>query len=108
MKTTLLLAAFAAFITPLVATAQTPTSMAARTNMVTVKVNGLVCDFCVQSLTKTFKNEKAVDGFHVDLNAKEIHMTFKPGLSLDDGRIRKLVTDAGYNVVGIARTGARS
>ncbi|MFM9977575.1 MAG: hypothetical protein ACKVOP_05955 [Sphingomonadaceae bacterium] len=44
-----------------------------------------------------------MDGFHVDLNAKEIHMTFKPGLSLADSRIRKLVADAGYNVVSIAR-----
>lgn len=78
----------------------------AGSGMVTVKVNGLVCDFCVQALTRTFKKEKAVDGFHVDLTSKEIHMTFKPGQSLDDARIRTLVTNAGYNVVSIGRAKA--
>lgn len=92
-----------AFAVPAAVSAQAPHAMPARTGMVTVKVNGLVCDFCVQALTKTFRKEKAVDGFHVDLTKKEIHMTFKAGMSLDDARIRKHVTNAGYNVVGIAR-----
>ena len=69
-----------------------------------MKVNGLICDFCVQALTRTFRKQAAIKDFAVDLNAKEIRMTFKPGTSLDDARIKKLVTDAGYNVVGIARS----
>lgn len=103
MNTTLLFAAFAALATPAVASAKAPTTAATRGGMTTVKVNGLVCDFCVQALTKTFRREAAVDGFHVDLKAKEIHITFKSGQTLDDARIRKLVVDAGYNVVGITR-----
>lgn len=73
--------------------------------MATVKVNGLVCDFCVQALTKTFKKQAAVKSFHVDLDAKELHIGFVAGKSLDDATIKSLVTDAGYNVVGIARSG---
>ena len=71
-----------------------------------VKVNGLVCDFCVQALTKTFKKRSEVRSFQVDLDAKELRMAFAPGRSLDDATIRKLVTNAGYNVVGISRKAA--
>lgn len=103
MNKSILLLALAAVALPVAAPAAPQHNMAAKAKMVTVKVNGLVCDFCVQALTKTFKKEAAVDGFHVDLTKKEIHMTFKAGMSLDDARIKKHVTDAGYNVVGILR-----
>lgn len=108
MNKTIILAAFAALATPAALSAQNQPRAAAPANggMVTVKVNGLVCDFCVQALTRTFRKEKAVDGFHVDLSKKEIHMTFKRGQTLSDARIRTLVTNAGYNVVGIARAAA--
>lgn len=108
MNKSLILAALAVLAAPVAVSAQAQTTQAApaRTGLVTVKVNGLVCDFCVQALTRTFKKEKAVDRFHVDLTSKEIHMTFKPGQTLTDARIRTLVTNAGYNVVGIARAKA--
>lgn len=69
----------------------------------TVKINGLICDFCVQALTKTFKRQPAVRAIAVDLNAKELRLGFKPNQSLDNATITKLVRDAGYNVVGITR-----
>jgi copper chaperone CopZ len=109
MNKTIVLAAIAALSAPVAVSAQAQATAAAapaRSGMVTVKVNGLVCDFCVQALTRTFKKEKAVDTFHVDLSAKEIHLTLKQGQTLSDARIRTLVTNAGYNVVGIARAKA--
>jgi copper chaperone CopZ len=72
----------------------------------TVKVKGLVCDFCVQAINKTFRKRAEVRALKVDLDAKEIRLDFKPGRNLDDATITKLVTDTGYNVVAIARTGA--
>jgi copper chaperone CopZ len=68
-----------------------------------VKVNGLICDFCVQALNKTFRKQAAVKDISVDLDAKEIRLAFKPGATLDDATIGRLVRDAGYNVVSIAR-----
>lgn len=68
-----------------------------------VKVNGLICDFCIQALNKTFKKQAAVRDIAVDLDAKEIRLAFKPGASLDDATIGRLVKDAGYNVVSITR-----
>lgn len=71
-----------------------------------VKVNGLICDFCVQALTRTFKKQAAVRAVAIDLNAKEVRLGFKPGMSLDDATIGKLIKDAGYNVVSIKRRAA--
>ena len=71
-----------------------------------VKVNGLICDFCVQALTKTFKKQAAIRAIAVDLNAKEVRLGFKPGMSLNDATIGKLIKDAGYNVVAIRRRAA--
>jgi copper chaperone CopZ len=84
-----------------------PASAAALTGPgAVVKVNGLICDFCVQALTKTFKKQAAVRAVAVDLDAKEVRLGFKPGMSLDDATIGKLVKDAGYNVVTIKRRAA--
>jgi copper chaperone CopZ len=71
-----------------------------------VKVNGLICDFCVQALKKTFKKQAAVRAVAIDLNAKEVRLGFKPGMSLNDATIGKLIKDAGYNVVSIKRRAA--
>ncbi len=68
-----------------------------------IKVSGLICDFCAQTLTKTFKKQAAIRAVHVDLDAKEVRLAFKSGLSLDNAAIGKLIKDAGYNVVAIKR-----
>lgn len=89
------------------ATAQQPApataSPAAHASGATVRVNGLVCDFCVQAVTRTFRRQPAVADVHVDLDAKVIHLRFKPGRSMPDAAIADLVTKSGYNVVGIER-----
>ena len=71
-----------------------------------VKINGLICDFCVQALTKTFRSQAAVRAVAVDLDAKEVRLGFKPGMSLSDAQIGRLVKNAGYNVVAIQRRAA--
>lgn len=86
--------------------AAAPAAVRADTAGAVIKVNGLVCDFCVQALTKTFKKRVEVRDFAVDLDAREVRIGFKAGQSIDDATLRKLITDAGYNVVGIARRAA--
>lgn len=71
-----------------------------------VKINGLICDFCVQALSKTFKKQAAIRAVAVDLETKEVRLGFNAGMSLSDAAIGKLVKDAGYNVVGIKRRAA--
>ena len=70
---------------------------------VVVQVNGLVCDFCAKGLEKSFNRTGKISGVSVDLTAKEVRLKLKPGATLDDAQIRKLIRDAGYAVVAVRR-----
>jgi len=76
-------------------------SFAAET--ITVKVKGMVCDFCARALEKTFKKQDSVAGIDVDLTSKIVTIALKDGASLEDDTIERLVTDAGYNIEEISR-----
>lgn len=75
----------------------------AATGNVNVKVNGLVCDFCAQSLTKLFEKEPTVNTVKVNLDDGLITLDLKEGQTLADDTIKKLVADSGYTVTGIER-----
>lgn len=63
-----------------------------------IGVNGMVCDFCAQSLKKVFLKQDAVGAIDISLEDKLITVSLKKGKSLDDATIQKLVIDAGYEV----------
>ncbi len=68
-----------------------------------VAVNGMVCDFCAQSLVKTFKKNAAVSDIDVSLEKKLVTIYLNKGASLDDAVIKETVIDAGYAMEGIHR-----
>lgn len=68
-----------------------------------ISVNGLVCDFCARAIEKIFTKDEAVESVSVDLTSKIVTAIFKDGKILSDDELKKLVTDAGYNVVDIKR-----
>lgn len=68
-----------------------------------VKINGLVCDFCAQSMKKVFGKKEPVAGVDVDLTAKLLTLSLKNGGNLSDDDITKGIVDAGYAVVEIKR-----
>ena len=70
---------------------------------VTVKVNGLVCDFCARAIEANMKRRKDVSAVHVDLDRGEVHLTLKEDNALTDSVLTKLIIDSGYSVTGIAR-----
>lgn len=80
-----------------------PVAAAPGAQMVTVKVNGLVCDFCARSIEQMMKKRPDVAGVHVDLDKGEVHLSLKSGATLEDAALRKLITDSGYAVTTIAR-----
>lgn len=82
-----------------------PLSAAYAAQTVTVKVNGLVCDFCARSIESMMKKRADVEGVHVDLDKGEVHLKLKDGAKLDDPMLTKLITDSGYQVTGIDRSG---
>ncbi|MFN7176785.1 MAG: heavy-metal-associated domain-containing protein [Thermaurantiacus sp.] len=96
-----LAAAALALLPASVALAATPP--AATAQAVTVKVNGLVCDFCARSIEAMLKRRNDVSSVHVDLGKGEVHVRLKAGSTLGDAELRKLVRDSGYAVAGIER-----
>lgn len=70
---------------------------------VNVKVDGLVCDFCARALEKVFGKRNEVEGIKVDLDKGNVMVAMKPGQTIDDATLTKLITDSGYNVRSIER-----
>lgn len=66
-------------------------------------VNGMVCGFCATGIEKTFKAQQEVKTVNVDLQKKLVTIQTKEGQTIDDARLKKLIGNAGYAVVAIAR-----
>ena len=90
---------------PAMAETAAPTTAAAGETIV-AKVNGMVCDFCAQAVTKVFGREDAVESVDVDLDNGEIKVAMKPDMTLDDATIENLVRKSGYALVAIERPSA--
>ena len=83
----------------------TSPAMAASTcsEQVSVKVDGMVCDFCARALEKVFGKREEVADIDVDLDSSEVRIGLQPGQSIDDTTLTKLITDSGYNVRAIEK-----
>jgi mercuric ion binding protein len=66
-------------------------------------VNGMVCGFCATGIEKTFRAQPEVKTVNVDLEKRLVTIQTKQGQTLDDAKIRKLLGNAGYSVVAVAR-----
>jgi mercuric ion binding protein len=66
-------------------------------------VNGMVCGFCATGIEKTFKAQREVKAVNVDLEKRLVTIQTKQGQTIDDSEIRKLLGNAGYSVVAVAR-----
>ena len=75
----------------------------AESTEVKVKVNGMVCGFCAQGITKKFKSEAAVQAVDVRLGNKLVKLNLKDNQDISDARINQILSDAGYNVEKIER-----
>ena len=66
-----------------------------------IEVLGLVCDFCSQSIWKTFMLERETENVYVDLDNGIVEIVTKDDMS--DQKINQLLQDAGYTVSKITR-----
>lgn len=71
-----------------------------------MEVNGLVCAFCADGISRAFKKQAATADIFVSLEDRLVAVQLKDGEDISDDVARKLLTDAGYTVVGITRTDA--
>jgi copper chaperone CopZ len=70
---------------------------------VNIDVNGLVCEFCVVTIEKSFKNRDEVKEVKIDFDLKKVFLIFKKGQDLPDKTIEEIITNNGYNAVKINR-----
>lgn len=70
----------------------------------TIKINGLICDFCARAMEKVFGKRPEVSKLKVNLDTAFVELDFKPKKNIPDDEITKLITDSGYDVVSISRT----
>lgn len=71
----------------------------AEASVVTVGVNGMVCSFCAQGIEKKFSEVKSIEKVNVDLDNKKVILNYKKGEKHDEAQIRKIIKEAGYDVV---------
>ena len=81
---------------------------ALQSKIIDIEVEGMVCDFCAQSIEKVFMKQPGVEVVYVNLDRGNVHIKMadvfkKDEDGISDIRIRKLFNDAGYNVTSITR-----
>lgn len=79
-------------------------STLASAKTIEMNVNGLVCAFCAQGISKTMKSFPATDGVFVSLEHRMVAVHLKDGQDIADAQLRKAITDAGYKLVAVQRT----
>jgi len=78
-------------------------SATAAADTIEMKVYGLVCGFCAQGIEKTLRKNPATEDVVVSLEDKLVAIATRPGQDIPDADLTKALTDAGYDVKGIAR-----
>ena len=71
--------------------------------VLTISVNGLVCDFCARSIEKLFSKKESVKSINVNLENMIITINLKKGKKLNDDIVRQVIKDSGYDVTEINR-----
>jgi mercuric ion binding protein len=77
---------------------------AAQAETIEMKVNGMMCNNCVQAIEKSLRSDAATADVLVNLEAKVVAVAMKPGASIADDTLRKSLKAEGYDVKEISRT----
>ena len=72
-------------------------------NIININVNGMVCDFCAQSIEKVFMKRIEVKGINVNLEDQKVVIYLKKETNIEDTTISTIFEDAGYTVETINR-----
>ncbi|MCY4524060.1 MAG: heavy-metal-associated domain-containing protein [Halobacteriovoraceae bacterium] len=63
------------------------------------KVNGMVCSFCAQGITKKFNKMDEVKSTKVNLDKMEVTLILNRGKKLGKEKIKSTVEEAGFKYV---------
>jgi copper chaperone CopZ len=78
-------------------------SFAFASKAVLIGVNGMVCGFCAQGISKKFSADPAVEKVKVNLENKVVSLNLKPDHDIADETIKSILTESGYSVSKIER-----
>ena len=78
-------------------------SIPASARTITVRVDGMVCDFCARSLTKVLRRDDDVADVAISLEDKTVTILLTEDGRMDDEAVTEAVLSAGYNVASIER-----
>ena len=68
-----------------------------------INVEGMVCSFCAQGISKAFEREGPVKSVRINLDDKTVNVKLKRFRKLSDKKINKIINDAGYDIGEIER-----
>ena len=88
---------------PMTAARMVAANPALEGRLVEVQVNGMVCDFCAQSLIKVLQKKDSVEEVTISLETKLMIITQAQGKSISDEEVREAVNWAGYDTASIKR-----
>lgn len=80
-----------------------PSSGVITNNIIKINVNGMVCDFCAQSIEKVFMKRDEVKGINVNLENQKVIIYLKKGTNIKNKVISIIFEDAGYTIEKIKR-----
>jgi copper chaperone CopZ len=75
----------------------------AAADTITATIHGNACNLCATAIEKTFRAQPEVKSVDVDLENRVVTIETKRGQTMDDAKMKKLLADAGYAVVSVAR-----
>ena len=71
--------------------------------LMTVAVEGMVCDFCAQAIERIFMKREEVAGITINLDDQNVIISLKSEKDIENTTIEELFLNAGYNVQTINR-----
>ena len=71
--------------------------------LMTVAVEGMVCDFCAQAIERVFMKREEVAGITVNLDDQNVIISLKSEKDIENTIIEELFLNAGYNIQTIDR-----
>ena len=74
-----------------------------KSSIVQIRVDGMTCSMCAQSIEKKLKENNTVQSITVDFETKVIEVTYNEKKPLSDQQINDAVYYAGYDLVSIKR-----
>ena len=75
----------------------------AKVNRYQAKIDGMVCNFCVESIKIRLKKNKEVDKVEISLEKKLVAVTTFPGQDVSKETIEESIRDTGYTALELKR-----